>query len=167
MPRPLSTLSPVVVEVTPPTITGSGTGAAGALSKALLAPIPIPLFGIAGLQSTNVSGGPDERGRLDIDPSIYFPGNAFVTRTVVLVVNLSCGAGSMTATLELFNVTDGLSVRTLSTSNTSSTTLSSTLVIPTDLPNALRSYSFRLSKTGGAPTDVVYCKFARIDIIYS
>jgi hypothetical protein len=124
---------------------------------------PDLVYGIAGIQQTNEDGG-DERGAVSFDPSRYVAaGRVIVFRAVLETVV----GGDQSCHLELFNLTDGLSVTTLSTTATVATLVSSApLVVPADLPNGPRLYTLRLSRTGGAPTDQVACKVAFLDVSY-
>lgn len=148
--------------------TGSGsfsTSLTSGSAKVLKAPIKEYIFGIAGTQKTGAAS--EDRGAILFDPSVHFAGDASLTRSLKFVAVLECSTSGQTCSLELFNLTDGVTVTTLSTSNQFPTSLSVTLIVPTDLPNSGKLYILRLKRTGGTSSDLVECKMARLEVIYS
>lgn len=136
-------------------------------SRLLPLPAMLPVCAISGLQQT-ASTGFDERGAITFNPANFFAGNGHITRTIVFAAVLECATGGQTCSLELFNITDGLTVVTLTTTATSPTSVvSATLVVPTNLPNSTKLYGVRLKRTGGTSADLVSCKMARLEIYYS
>jgi len=136
-----------------------------------VAPQPAVYPGIAGLQFTG--GSADEKGTIIFDPSILFAGNSSITRTITLVAELECtlGGSVQTCSLELFNITDGVTVVTNSTQNNFATSVTSA-DIPIGagagkLPNGQRLYGLRLTRTGGTAADVVSCKLAELFVKYT
>lgn len=128
-------------------------------------PPPDYVEGIAGLQSTS-SPTPVELGALELDPSLFVVTGT--TRTIRFEAVLQCALGdsAQTATLELFNKTDAVSVTSLSTSSNNATFLfSATLAVPADLPNSSKLYVLRLSRAGA--DDLVICKLGRLRVLYT
>ena len=136
-------------------------------SKVAGLPLKLYVQGISGRQQTAQTVG-DEVGALVFDPSALFAGNAQVARTIRLVAVLEAGVGGQTCSLELYNLTDNVSVTTLTTTNTVPTIVTSAaLTVPANLPNSQKLYTLRLFRTGGSSSDYVPCKLARLDVIYS
>lgn len=142
------------------------TGPQGATGTAGPVAPDVHLFdGIAGRFQTDAIS--DELGSIVFNPSAILAAGS-LTRTIKLLAVLECSVGGQTASLELFNLTDAISVVTISTSNTSPTVVrSATLVVPTDLPNSEKLYVLRLTRMGGSSTDLVTCKRAALEIVYS
>lgn len=133
-----------------------------------VAGLPTKIFvqGVAGRQQTAQTVG-DEVGALVFDPSALFAGNAQVARTLRFVAVLECGVGGQTCSLELYNLTDNVTVATLTASSTVPSIVTSALTVPGDLPNSQKLYTLRLSRVGGSSSDFVTCKSARLEVIYS
>jgi hypothetical protein len=150
------------------------TGATGATGPTgptgdtgFIASTVIPYYGISGLQQTAETTYV-ELGAIVLDPSALDSSPNGLTRTFKFVAILEVTAGGQTATLELYNNTDGASVTTLtSTSTVAEIKTSATLSVPTSLPNSQKLYGIRLKRTGGSSSDMVTCKLARIDVIYA
>jgi hypothetical protein len=127
--------------------------------------VEIPLS--AGRQQT-ASTTPDEIGAAAFNPAVHAPGNAHLTRVIQFVVVIEAGVGGQTCSIELYNLTDGVTVCTLTTTNTFATIgRSATLAVPADLPNSEKLYVARLKRIGGGVNDLVSCKSARIEVLYS
>jgi hypothetical protein len=137
-----------------------------ASAKVQRAPTKFFVPGISGRQQTTQLG-PDEVGALVFDPSAFVAGDANLTRTFRFAAVLECNVGGQSCALELYNITDGVTVTTLTTSNTTPTLRTATLTSPADLPNSEKVYGLRLTRTGGGVTDPVTCKLARLEVIYS
>ena len=95
----------------------------------------------------------DEVGNLLFDPTFF----AGVVRLVVVLENSASG---MTASLELFNITDGSTVTTLTTTATLPTKISSAVLT---LPSSEKLYGVRIYRTNGTTTDRVTCRLARFE----
>lgn len=152
-------------------VQSTGSASFGALtsqaSKVGLLPLTMPYFGVAGVAFTEQTAY-QEIGQCMFNPVDHFAGNSQVARTIKLVAILQTSGAGITATLELFNATDGLSVATLtSTSHATAEEKIATLTIPTNLPNGNRRYVFNLKRTGGISTDRVFCKMARLEVFYT
>lgn len=135
--------------------------------KPFLLPQLIVYPGIAGAQMTGQAS--TELGAISFDPSALFAGNAQITRTIRFVAVLECAIGGQVGTLELYNITDGGTVVSVNTSATSPTrVVSATLTVPGNLPNSLKLYGLRLKRTsGGAVTDLITCKLAQLEVLYT
>lgn len=83
-----------------------------------------------------------------------------LTGVVRFVAVIECATSGQTATLELYNVTDGATVSSVSTSNTTATRVSTAVL---SLPGGEKLYGARLSRTGGTLSDRVTCRLARFE----
>lgn len=79
---------------------------------------------------------------------------------VRFVAVLECATAGQTAALELYNITDGGTVDTVSTSNTTATRVSTAVL---SLPGGEKLYGARLTRTGGSAGDRVTCRLARFE----
>ena len=121
----------------------------------------IMVTAIAGLHHTLLLGG-DEKGAFVFDASEY-P----TALNIKFVAVLQADVDGETANLELFNITDGVTVVTLTVAATVPTVVtSSALAVPGSLPASSKLYGVRLSRTGGTSSDYVTCKMARLEIAY-
>lgn len=131
--------------------------------------VPFSLYvdGVAGAQSTTSTTNV-EIGAIIFDPSAFVE-NDQLTRTITLVAALECNTSGQTCTLELFNVTDSVTVVAINTTQRSAPTLvvSGALAVPANLPNSRKVYGLRLKRTGGTGSDPVTCKLARLELAYS
>jgi hypothetical protein len=116
---------------------------------------------IADIFQTGLTG-PDEGGCAPFDASQYPISGLTTTFRFVGVINVSIGG--QTATLELFNKTDGVTVATLTTTALTPTEVLSGAVT---LPSARKLYGVRLSRAGGTASDLVVCKYAAIEVLYT
>jgi len=125
------------------TVTGGGGGGGS-----------IPFYGFDLTRGNTDQGAPDEIANTLFNAT----GLSGVLRFVAV---LECSAAGQTASLELYNVTDGLTVVTVSTTNTTATRRESAIL--TTLPAAEKLYGARLFRTGGSSADRVTCRLARIE----
>jgi len=130
-----------------------------------LAPTKIIFPGVSGLQQTTNTGA-TEIGTTLFDPSAIYLGNAY-TRTIKAIAELEVNTGGESAVLELYNITDGLTVTTLTGTTTTAATYSTTLTVPTNLPNSSKLYGWRLHRSGATVSDPVTCKMAYLEVTYS
>jgi hypothetical protein len=123
---------------------------------------------VAGVQQTTLTG-PDEIGCFPFDPSkLAPPSDSGIVRSIVFTAVLNVTTAGQTATLELYNKTDGALVATLTGTSTTPTEVSSSaLAVPTAIPNSRKLYGVRLKRTGGATTDAVVCKYAALEITFA
>jgi len=136
-------------------------------SKVAGLPTKVLLEGVSGRQQTG-NTSPDQVGAFVFDPTQFFSGNSQVTLAIQLVAVLECSLGGQTCTLDLYNVTDNVLVTSINTSNLTPTIVTSAaLTVPANLPNSQKLYALRLTRTGGTSTDLVTCKMARLELIYS
>ena len=151
------------------TIVPVATDSSGKLimANSILTPSTVTVTGIAGIQQT-VQTGPDEVGGFIFNPSAFYPGDPGVTRTITLSAVLNVSEADQSCILELFNISDGLSVtRLTSTSMVPASVQSAPLVVPTDLPNSRKVYGLRLTRTGGTTANYVVCKYAALEVTYT
>ena len=112
-----------------------------------------PYYGFDLVRGNTDQTSPDEIANTLFDPS----GLSGVVRFVAV---LECAIAGQTASLELYNITDGATVDTVSTTNTTSTKVSTSTLT---LPSAEKLYGVRLSRTGGTAGDRVTCRLARFE----
>ena len=77
---------------------------------------------------------------------------------------LACTTSGETASLALYNLTDGLLVTTLSTTAQVQTLMSVTLTSPTNLPGSQKLYNLQLTGIGSSITYPVLCTFCGFKI---
>jgi hypothetical protein len=80
--------------------------------------------------------------------------------TITFFANLEVAAEGQTATLELYNVFDGVTVATL----TSTSTVTEKRTTEITLPALDKLYGVRLRRTGGDPTKRVACRSAGFEL---
>lgn len=116
---------------------------------------------VAGRQATDLTTEQSISFR-SFDPSIYNTTDRVITFRAWLRV--TSGA---TATLELYNVTDGATVHTFTSTSAVGEEKSQVLTVPANLPNSSKNYELRLRRTGGLAGDVAECFFAGLEISYT
>jgi len=116
---------------------------------------------VAGRQTWDQTS-PVAIGVRPINPSAYVTKNRTITLYAWLEVTAGC-----TANLELYNVTDSVSVHTFTSTSSTGEMKSQVLTVPTNLPNSSKVYALRLSRSGGNSGDTVACKSAYVEITYS
>jgi hypothetical protein len=103
-------------------------------------------------------GNTDQTTGDEIASTLFNPtGLSGVVRFIAV---LECATGSQTASLELYNTSDGVTVQTISTSNTTPTRVTTSTLT---LPSAEKLYGARLSRTGGTTGDRVTCRLIRFE----
>ena len=118
------------------------TGAAG--TGGTSAPQSITLF--ASVVSTTYSN--QSLCTFAFDPSVYTGAPTFTLRAI-----LEASSAGPTAQLQLFNLSTGSVVCTLSTSAVIQTLLTHVLTDPSDLPNSSQLYCLLLTRSGGASSN--------------
>lgn len=83
-----------------------------------------------------------------------------LTGVVRFVAVLECATAGQTATLELYNNTDGATVDSVSTSATTATRVATAVL---SLPGGEKLYGARLTRTGGTAANRVTCRLARFE----
>ena len=115
---------------------------------------------VSGVQDTTLTSS-FECGAALFNPSIYDS----TGRTVKFVAELESSVSTQTCSLELYNLTDGATVATLTTTSTVPTKCATAaLSVPATLPNSEKLYSVRLRSSGG--NHPVQCKMARFEVTY-
>lgn len=124
------------------------------------------LIAVSGSQST-VLTGPDEIACVPFDPRQHAP-SSLVVPTFVFCSVLNVSVAGETASLELFNLTDGISVVTLTLADslTPREVRSAALPVSSGIPKARKLYSLRLKRVGGTATDPVVCKYAALEVLF-
>lgn len=108
---------------------------------------------IADTESTDATSGPLAAGQFSFNTANYPDGADFTFLAV-----MSVSDGSLTGTLELYNLTDGETVATVTTSATTPTSLNSVLTVGTgvgELKTSAKVYELRLSVSGSLVSDIV------------
>lgn len=138
----------------------------GAVPSAEILNVPTKMlvYGISGLQQT-VETTAEQKGCIVFNPTEFFGGNGSSIRLVSVLQVATIG---QTCSLELFNLTDGITVTTItSTSTVPEIQMSSVLTTPSDLPNTQTLYGLRMFRTGGTTTDFVGCYVAYLEVNYT
>lgn len=138
----------------------------GPLSVGVTGYVTFHVYGITGVQSTDQTIF-DEIGALIFDPTQYNDAPVNLNRSFKFRAVLEVATAGQTVTLELYNNTDNVSVAQLTSTSTLPEIKSIILSVPSNLPNSEKLYGIRLKRTGGSVTDLVSCKLARIEVIYS
>ena len=128
------------------------TGAAG--TGGTSAPQSITLF--ASVASTTFAN--QSLCTFAFDPSVY------TSPTFTLRAILEASSAGPTAQLQLFNLSTGSVVCTLSTSAVIQTLLTHVLTVPSDLPNASQLYCLLLTRSGGVSSQPVICTWASMGV---
>lgn len=143
----------------------------GVLAAALT--MPQRVQGISGLVQTQLTS-PDEWGCFPFDLASFYPGDTVHARSIIFRAVLNATSNGQTASLELYDKTDGASIVTLVTpANTLTPTLVQSSVnlaglpLTSSLPTGLKLLGLRLFRTGGSGTDYAQCKFADLFVTYS
>jgi len=135
----------------------------------LLVPIKILFSGVSGLQQTTNTGA-TEIGTTLFDPSAVYSGSAYV-RTIKAIVELEVNTAGETATLVLYDITDGVTIHTFTSTSTTPFTATATLTVSAagadTLANSSKLYGWRLSRSGATSSDPVTCKMAYFEVTYS
>ncbi len=140
-------------------LTLAGGAVTCTLADGLVAPSYVTL--VAGAQRTGETT-PQEIARLSFDPSEY----PATDRTITLVAELEVAVPGQTVTLELYNLTDGATVDSLTSMSTTGQETSVELAVPGRLPNSSKRYSLRLSRSGGTSADLACCKSAFLKVSF-
>ncbi len=148
---------------------GNIGGGGGADSLSL--PISIPYVCCSGHQSTD-STSFTGIGAVVFDPSIIFP-SVDGTLTINFVAILEVSDAAVTATVQLYNLTTGevlsnsilTSTIAAATSPEVITSSNFTIGASPNLVNDEQLYELQLKMTGGGESDLVICKYAKIDVL--
>lgn len=144
-------------------------GATITIQDLRLTPLKTIFSGVAGLQQTTNTGA-TEIGTMLFDPSSIYSGNAY-TRVIKAIVELEVNTGGETATLVLYDITNGATIHTFTSTSTTPFTASVTLTVSSPgadtIANSSALYGWRLSRSGATASDPVTCKMAYLEVTYS
>lgn len=140
--------------------TGGGTGRTSSVAVSSTVPVYVPA--ITGRQQT-ASIIADERGVISFNPALYKAVSGF-TRSIIFAAELEAAVAGQSCYLELYNLTDAVSVVTLNTAQTLPTRVVSSEL---SLPQSSKLYSVRLWRVGGSGSEQVACKMARFEVSYA
>ena len=132
------------------------TGATGATGTGGTSTAPQSITLFASVASTTFAN--QSLCTFAFDPSVY------TSPTFTLRAILEASSAGPTAQLQLFNLSTGSVVCTLSTSAVIQTLLTHVLTVPSDLPNASQLYCLLLTRSGGVSSQPVICTWASMGV---
>jgi hypothetical protein len=134
-----------------------------------LAPIKLIFPGVAGLQQTT-NTTPTEIGASLFDPTSIYSGSAY-TIAIKIIAELEVNTAGESAVLVLYDITNGVTISTLTGTTTTPAVYSQVLTVSSagtnTIANSSALYGWRLSRSGATSSDPVTCKMAHFEVKYS
>ena len=135
-----------------------------------LVPFNLQYTGVSGLQSVD-SSSYQSIGNFIFDPSALYDGNDNITRTVTFR-GLIYGSTGVTASVRLYNLTDGGAVTgtELTSSDSSPDEVTASLVVGVALPNSSKLYEVQLkisAPLSPSPGDFAFCSWGGLIVNFS
>jgi|SRR5271166_3816 len=124
-------------------------------------PTTTRVYGVSQTFTTTLNG-PVQMSQFPFDPSVY----PTTGRTIFLKIVFFCSSVSDTCTVVLTNVTDALTVATLTTSLTTPDFQTAILAVPANLPNSLKQYALTVQRSGGVASDSVTIDNCYFEVFY-